>query len=265
MKKNLSYSMLFTALTLCSVNASTIEQSSTKSDIQIKTIDILTNIAKTFQHIPASYHDKLITAQDNTTTSNQDLIALVTETTQLLNFNAPDFLATKDQLLSLKRSLIAELEDFKITGFSFAIDPNLACIVETRNPKFSIDFIDSKGQKRSKDFELTFDTVGLKLQIGVNIDAIFFVNTDLNFYTLDKEIKLGTGIEVSSDALVSILSFSIFGSCLGNFTPDLNVAYIPFQNVKGGIVIASLAIFSKELFTIITGGTLKPAIDNLNK
>ncbi|QQR49443.1 hypothetical protein IPF37_01180 [bacterium] len=147
------------------------------------------------------------------------------------------------KLRSLQQSLITTLRDYKVTGYSFAVDPNFAFFIETQNPEFTVQYKDQTGNIKTRNYRAKINTIGLKLELSLKLDLIFFVNTDMNFFDSNKEIKFGNGI----DANIAML----FGC---------GVTYASFADMPGGMLILSLPLFfAGPSLSLVTGGSLIPA------
>lgn len=147
------------------------------------------------------------------------------------------------KLKSLQQSLITTLRDYKVTGYSFAVDPNFAFFIENQNPAFAIYYKDQAGNVKIRDYQANINTIGLKLELSLKLDLIFFVNTDMNFFDSNKEIKFGNGIDTN---LAMLFGFG--------------VTYASFADMPGGMLILSLPLFlAAPSLSLVTGGSLIPA------
>jgi hypothetical protein len=87
-----------------------------------------------------------------------------------------------------KNNLIECLRNFKISGSSIAISPNIAFLVGSRNLGFNVFFEDKQGKVKKRRYEASIKSVGLAAEISFGISLIFFVNTNIDFSVLDNEI-----------------------------------------------------------------------------
>src|SRR4029077_2724964 len=121
---------------------------------------------------------------------------------------------------------------------------------------------------KTRNFLGSIDTVGLKVELSLRFNLIFFVGTDFDFYESDKVIQLGTGIEIGAISLMEWfvgglgpeysdeaknrinrarrnlgLDIQLTGlrRTIGNAV-DLFVSYIPFKNTSGAMVIVTPTI-----------------------
>jgi hypothetical protein len=154
----------------------------------------------------------------------------------------PSFISSSlDQ--QTKDAISKKLRDYRVTGVSCCIDPNLALIYDNQNPQFVMSFQNSKGEIKTRAYQANITSVGLKVECSIKIDFIMFVNTDLNFEDSSKELELGMGIDISIG--------------LGG---GLGLTYAPFTNTNGGILILSFLpnIIAINPFSLVLGGSLKP-------
>jgi len=199
-------------------------------------------------------------------------------------------------LTTLKSEVVDKLKEYKVTGFSFCIDPNVALFYDNQNPQFTVAFKNQDGEVKSRTFQGSITSWGLKLQLAVKFNFIFFVGTDLDFYSANKTIELGTGIDLSipipwnkkskstvreeyihanqpifcddfkvrnfNDASRNTQDFyvnSYSGSTYLEVIP-LDLMYVPFKNISGGMIMVSipLSVTAPLNVSIVTGGTLTP-------
>ncbi|MFH1831709.1 MAG: hypothetical protein ABH827_02795 [bacterium] len=130
------------------------------------------------------------------------------------------------------------LSKYNVTGCASAIDPNFTFIAGTISPDFWIIFSDQNNNAKLKNYKAQINTFGFKFVLAVNIDCIFLVNTDPDFYNIKKAIRLGVGIDLRMGLA--------------------NITYVPFSNVPGGILIFGLPLGFSGGISIVTGGHLTP-------
>ncbi len=182
-----------------------------------------------------------INTQDPSRLSEEELINVISIVLSA-NYSIekqPDVTA----LQQAKEALIAKLRSYKVTGFSFAVDPDLAFVIETQNPDIDVVYRDFNGNTKHRTYKAQIHTIGWKFEASIKLDLIFIVNTDFNFYDTDRPIKLGTGIDM-------------------NFTlgTGFGLTYVPFENVSGALFILSMPLFfTWPSLSFVTGGTLTPA------
>lgn len=201
--------------------------------------------------IDQNYHDRLSSALSGVSGLPQDFTQnLFTEQDTKLIPLISSLLASHGSSLSeekraevakIKADLIKALRQFKVTGCAFAADPNLAFLYNNQNPTFTMMYSNPKGELKTRTFETSIKSLGLKFELSIRLDCILFIGEHLNFLDTDKRIELGAGIDISLD----------IGSGIG-------FVYVPFLNAPGGILILSLPIGIGGGISLVTGGYLQP-------
>lgn len=151
-------------------------------------------------------------------------------------------------LRSVLGFLNKELSIYNVSGFAFACDPNLGLIWNTQNPNFTAVFKDNQGNVKTRNYNASIESVGLKYSLAYNLNFIFFTG-DLNFDNSNKVLELGTGIDISLTTLfppLMVLPVSVF------------TLYAPFTNAPGGILMIGIPLGFAGGLSIVTGGTLIP-------
>ena len=120
------------------------------------------------------------------------------------------------------KTIAKKLKDYKVTGFSFCIDPNFAFIYDSQNPTFEVKYKNEKGEIKKRKYESYIQSIGLKLEFTFKFNLIFFLGTDLDFYNTNKEIDLGYGIDIDSTFC--------------------DITYANFNNAPGGILIIGIPV-----------------------
>ncbi len=128
----------------------------------------------------------------------------------------------------IKNRFAEKMKDYKVTGFSFCVDPNFAFILDTQNPTFNITYKNSNGEIKSRKYKAEIHSLGIKWEATIKFNLIFFVGTDLNFYNTDKKIEIESGFDIES---------SIF-----DFT------YAKFNNAPGGMIIFGIPVPQVAIF-----------------
>jgi len=196
----------------------------------------------------------------------------------------------QENLLELKTELVDKLKEYKVSGFSLCWDPNAAFIYDNQNPKFTVAFKNQNGDVKSQTYEGSITSWGLKYQLAIKLNLIFFVNTNVDFYESNKTIELGTGIDVSLPIPISdlrrrdgvgmpleVAAYSLaelaflessrenqlkFDMLIGYkaATFPLDLMYVPFKEFSGGMIMVSFPLRLTAPFglSIVTGGTLTP-------
>ena len=172
--------------------------------------------------------------------SEEEMLKLIDATTSKYASHIP---APVLQALALKKNtLINLLRQYKVTGFSFCIDPNFALIFDNQNPVMSVYYKNDHGSFKERTYQTYIRSIGLKFQVAFNINLMFFVGTDLNFYDSNKQIELGMGLDL--------------GLSLGC---GINFTYASLAHNSGGLVIIGLPIGPWSVNTsIVTGGCMIP-------
>ncbi len=114
------------------------------------------------------------------------------------------------------------MKQFKPTGFSFCVDPNIAFFYDNQNPAFDVKYVNNAGEIKTRKYQAEIKSLGLKFELTFKFNLIFFVGTDLDFYNTNKKIELGLGIDIESNII--------------DFT------YASFKNAPGGIIILGIPI-----------------------
>ena len=173
-----------------------------------------------------------------------------------------------------KETLSTALRDFRVTGVAFCVDPNFAFIYNNQNPNFVITFKNSKDEIKTRHYQANIKSWGLKIEFTAKLNLIMFVDTDLNFENSNKELQLGTGIDlgINLGELVikqpkNLFQRDIYGNLSVN--PEIKTSplhltgfaltYAPFTNTKGGLLILSNRLgLQSHALSVVTSGSLKP-------
>jgi hypothetical protein len=264
--------------------------------------EILTHIealAKNLSYVPDSITKKLHkTVDEGEKVSDEALTELVSSVLKLARPKPADSQEATEHYKALKTAeglLIKRLKSYRITGFSLSIDPNGAFIWDNQNPAFTVAYCNAKGETKSRTYQASIDSIGLKFEFAVKLDLIFFTGTDADFYSTNKVIELGTGIEVNGGLFLQFLlrhQPSVYENFIARVhdsarpiqaiappTPqetlirrtlgNMSLLYVPFRNVSGGLLIFGFAVgpllfdgscsdFYYGDISIVYGGTLTP-------
>lgn len=155
---------------------------------------------------------------------------------------------------SAKEVLKQKLKKYKITGMTNGSgwincwDANAAFIYDNQNPSFDVTFKDAYGNVKIQTFQASIKSVGFKFGLSFKFNTIFFTDSSIDYLHTMKEIKLGTGVDISIGAY-------FLNQCL---------TYVPFLNAPGGMIIigTSLGIQSPLEASIVIGGSLKPECED---
>lgn len=180
------------------------------------------------------------------------------------------------QVLPDEGNTITALKQFKAIGWTYCIDPNVAFIWNIQSPKFSISYENEKGEIKERTYKACINSIGLKIQLAVKFNLIFIINNDFDFYTSNKVIELGPGIEFRlplsllrnlnkvnyklhdmKNVIYSIIRFllpKVIYDIIDSHEPDNElseawhkidpsldpeVTYVAFKNTSGGLLIIS--------------------------
>ncbi|MBY0353818.1 hypothetical protein K2W90_05640 [Candidatus Babeliales bacterium] len=146
----------------------------------------------------------------------------------------------------------SQLRDYKITGCAVGTGFSCGLGLGLKKTTFDMLYKNNEGSLLKRSYTSVIPSLGLKCEISYNLDFIFFVNTDTNFYDSNKELPLDLGLN--------------FGANNGTtFLPGINMTYAPFLNMLGGIMMVSIPIFSLSLPMFqsnIVSGSLFPKTNN---
>ncbi len=176
-----------------------------------------------------------------------------------------------------QEALIKRLRNFKVSGFAWAVDPNGAFFVDTQDPAFDMVFKNAAGEIKTRRIQADIRSIGIKIELAINLNFIFFIGDDLNFLDADEKIELGVGGEFSPSSIARSVyaSHAIrqFGqreigmqelrtrNIVLNVTAPLglSILYAPFKKYKGGMLMLTLGFgLTSGLASVVTGGSLTP-------
>lgn len=250
----------------------------------------------TLQMLPQTPISLTELKKDIRSLSQQDLVAIASD---MLTSCGDSF--TPEQLkacIEVQANIIDHLRTFKVTGVAFAVDPNLAFIFNTQNPKFDLYFKNDAGELKHRKYQAAINTIGLKIEFAVNLNVIFFINTDLNYFDANTVIPLSWGGEImplfypafdTQTCNIPTVMNKLFGESsspaldyadgYSRSTPiaqkkhslaDINIpipvsgaaltlTYASLPTHGGGMLMASLGFGLKcEIASLVTGGSLTP-------
>ncbi|MFC1895014.1 hypothetical protein ACFLYH_03640 [Candidatus Dependentiae bacterium] len=171
-------------------------------------------IAKPTKNILQCVEQTEATSNSTNTFTEDELINSINSKIDSLDFiNDKEKEKNKENLQELAKNL----KDYKISGFSFCIDPNAAFLFDTQNPEFEVMYKNSKGKVKTRKYRAKIKSIGFKIEFDIKMNLIFFTNTQVNFFDSNKKIKLGSGIDIQSHII--------------DFT------YASFKDMPGGLVI----------------------------
>ena len=127
-------------------------------------------------------------------------------------------------ILKIRNEIIEYLRDFTSTGIDVEVDPNVALIIDTQNPNFTVTFKNSEGKIKRRKYTLTIKSVGFKIELSIKIDVISIFGKNFNYYDTNKELKLGPGVDVGTGWLsLTICKIEELGCTLLLFGPVFGI------------------------------------------
>lgn len=142
-------------------------------------------------------------------------------------------------------SMVAELKQYKICAFAWAVDPNASIIIhDVQNPFFVVKFKNAEGQIKTRKIQAHISSWGLRFEIALRCNLIFFIDTDLDFENMGYTVRLGRGIDLG---------------LAGGIGTGLTVA--GFDRHAGAMVMLSCVIGVSAGMMMVTGGRLDPIED----
>jgi len=279
----------FIALVICLgvMGNSVAELTELNDQVKLDAIRLANDIAKKAKYLPKDTYENLNNAMAaGTSFSEEQLEKLLKSVMGLMVSHKPENQALRAELGQIQSLLAKKLQSYKVSGFSFAIDPNGAFFVDNQDPEFPVVYKDAEGNVKTRRYKASIDSVGIKVEFAVNFDFIFFTGTASNFYDTNNVIELGKGIEMNlwplaiantylfRDSLAPQIERDInnpahwigdpnipgFANAMNNFFINMiSVGYVPFRDLPGGLVLVSFkAGLSGNQLSVITGGTLTP-------
>lgn len=145
---------------------------------------------------------------------------------------------------SVKNSLSSFFNKHHITGCAFALDPNIAFIVDGQNPSYILTYKDNNGNVKSRLYRSLIRSIGLKAECAIRLNLMFITDKDFTFEDTNKTIILSRGVEVHMPYILG----------------GISVSYVSFVNAPGGMFTLSMSIGpSISAASYIYGGYLTPA------
>lgn len=161
-------------------------------------------------------------------------------------------------LLDARQALITRLKNFKVTGFAWAIDPNGAFFWDTQDPVFDLVFKNAAGEIKTKKIQACIESIGLKIEFAVNINFIFFLNTDdLSCFETNEPIELGKGGELGIAWSPINIHYTVKNKDQTLSPMKITATYTSFKELTGGMLMISIGFgLVGTSISIVTGGTL---------
>ena len=145
----------------------------------------------------------------------------------------------------IKEKLIKYLKSFVASSFDVSIDPHFAIILGNQNPNFTVTFGNAAGEFKTRQYQLSIWSVGFKFEIAIKIDLIMIVGSGFNYYDTNKELKLGSGIDLSIGV-----------------GPGFDLTYTTIENVGScGILIAAIPLGVSGALSYVFSGSMTPVKD----
>jgi len=243
-------------------------------------------LAEKSKLLPQDVYQKLNTATfAGASFSEEQLEKLLKSVVNMGVPNTPETQELRAGIAQVQGLLAKKLQSYRVTGVSFAVDPNGAFFVDNQDPEFTVAYKGASGDIKTRRYKASIDSVGLKVEFAISFDMILFTNTSVNFYDSEKVIELGTGFEMSFWPLARIntavfrvpeaervvLDFNnpehvAFDPNVPRWVQGVNqilhqfsITYVPFKNMPGGLFIQHFNFgISANVLSVVTGGTLTP-------
>lgn len=214
---------------------------------------LFTSLSRVFGALPSNISlgqiENAINQSENIVQQAENIINQIDDAATQLENQATQVIANGNDIL----------KQFKISGWSYSISPNVACILDSQSLHFPIFYTNSTGETKQRIYQASFKSIGLKLQCALKLYLIFFVNTNFDFYNSNETIQLGHGIEALLPVQHLLKMFGISKS-LCPVNPE--VTYISFTNTPGGLLLIGIPLginpFGLNLSYVTSGGTLSP-------
>lgn len=169
----------------------------------------------------------------------------------MLNYGSSVSQDARFMLNEVSQFLVKRLGAYKVSGVAFAFDPNVALIFDNQNPSFTVVFKNQDGQVKTREYNASINSVGLKAGLSLNFNLIFFTG-DINFENSNQVLELETGIDLDLAFIPKLLGIGM----VIPFAPF--ITYAPFKNAPGALCMIGLAVGFNASLSLVTGGTLTP-------
>ena len=144
---------------------------------------------------------------------------------------------------SIKIIFSNKLADYKVAGCSFNFFViSRAFLLGIQMFKFNVHYKDGYENFKTRSYVATIKTAGVKFELCIKSNFIFFIGEDLNFCNTDKEIEIGVGINFN--------------------TPFLEFTYAKLKKLNGAILIFGVPLIGLPFFE--TSGILFPFIFDID-
>ncbi|MFH1254561.1 MAG: hypothetical protein V1646_03960 [bacterium] len=178
--------------------------------------EILKNIAQSLEESATNTLKKYVLTE----LTEEVLLEICNEL--LLHKNILDDQSTA--ILKIRNEIIEYLRSFTSTGIDVEVDPNVALIIDTQNPNFTVTFKNSEGKIKRRKYALIIKSIGFKIELSIKIDIISIFGKNFNYYDTNKELKLGPGVDVGTGWLsLTICKIEELGCTLLLFGPVFGI------------------------------------------
>jgi hypothetical protein len=142
----------------------------------------------------------------------------------------------------IKDEIKTYLKGFIAKGAGACVDPNLGLCWDTMNPTITVNFVNPKGEVKTRRHQFLINSIGIKFVCSVDICCIRLTGLSFNYYDSNKELNLGSGIDMSACA---------FGG--------LNFVYCSIKDMPGcGVVLVSIPVGVAAGLSYVYGGKIVP-------
>lgn len=223
---------------------------STESINQAAIITMAQELAQISPTIDLANQQTILSYETDKKHSEKELLQLVT---MILQESVPsEHLSTVKTLKEAKSTLIDMLKKYTATQGNLMHHTDIAFFVGGTSANITIPFCNNQGQQEQRSYKLDLSTIGYKLDMGYQVDAVFFTNpAAFNFHDTQTPIKLGRGIRLDITIPLALskddsTSFVMFGETFPKLPTQwrpfiLNLTYVPFQDIAGGILLVGIS------------------------
>lgn len=185
----------------------------------------------------------------------------------------PALIAEQGVAKKVRNAVFANvLKKFKVSNEpigSFCFDPNGAFFVDNQDPKIRIYYKNEKGETKTRLYQASIDSVGLKIALTLNFNLVFFTG-NLDYMNTNKTLHLGNGFSTGAPGFILAFILETLGlihvdlrnhNPLHNLIPMLEFTYCSLENAPGSLIIVSAQtpnLVNFNIASVITGGTLTP-------
>jgi hypothetical protein len=165
-------------------------------------------------------------------------IAISLEKYQLANLTEENLLEICNELLlhkdrlgdtiatvsKIRNEIIEYLRGFTSSGIDVEVDHNIALILDTQNPNFTVTFKNAEGKIKKRKYALIIKSIGFKIELSIKIDVLSILGKNFNYYDTNKVLTLGPGVDVGTGWLsLTVCKIEELGCTLLVFGPVLGI------------------------------------------